>query len=50
MQFLHNIYCIFCHCFLITISISSVFLYFNWQLKSDTSITNFNTGTETVIY
>ena len=36
--------------FLIIIGIASVFIYFYWYLKSDTNITNINTGTETVIY
>ena len=36
--------------FLIIISISSVFIYFHWYLKSDTNITNINPGTETIIY
>ena len=35
---------------LIIIGITSVFIYFYWYLKRDTSITNINTGTETVIY
>ena len=32
---------------LIIIGITSVFIYFYWYLKRDTSITNINTGTET---
>ena len=36
--------------FLIIIGISSAFIYFHWYLKSDTNITNINSGTETVIY
>ena len=36
--------------FLITISISSAFIYFHWYLKSDASITNLNAGNETVKY
>ena len=35
---------------LIIIGITSVFIYFYWYFKRDTSITNINTGTETVIY
>ena len=35
---------------LIIIGIASVFIYFYWYLKSDTNITNINTGTETLIY
>ena len=36
--------------FIISISISSVFIYFNWYLKSDTNICNINCGTKRVIY
>ena len=36
--------------FLIIIGISGAFIYFHWYLKSDTNITNINSGTETVIY
>ena len=35
---------------MISVSISRVLIYFRWYLKSDTSITNINPGTETVIY
>ena len=37
--------------FIISISISSVFIYFHWYLKKDnTIITNINANTETVVY
>ena len=37
--------------FILSISISSVFIYFNWFLtKSNTGVTNINPSTETVIY
>ena len=36
--------------FLIIIGISSVSIHFHWYLKSDTSVTNINPGTEAVIY
>ena len=35
---------------IISISISSVFIYFRWYLKSATNITNINPETETTIY
>ena len=37
--------------FILSISISSAFIYFHWCLKkSNTGVTNFNPSTETVIY
>ena len=36
--------------FRISISISSVFIYFYWYLKRDTDVVNINPGTEAVIY
>ena len=37
--------------FIISISISSIFIYFHWYLrKSNTGVTNINPSTETVIY
>ena len=36
--------------FIISISITSFFIDFHWQLKSDTNITSINSRTETVIY
>ena len=37
--------------FILSISISSIFIYFHWYLKkSNTSVTNINPSTETVIY
>ena len=36
--------------FLIIIGIYSAFIYFYWNLKRDTDITNINPGTETVFY
>ena len=33
-----------------SLTISNVFVYFYWHLKSDISITNINPGTETTIY
>ena len=51
MQFLYNRYiALFVIAFLKIIDISSVFIYFNWHLKSHTNVTNINPGTETVIY
>ena len=37
--------------FIISISISSLFIYFHWYLKKiNTGVVNINPGTETVIY
>ena len=36
--------------FMISVSISSVFIYFYWYLKSNTNITNIDYSTETTIY
>ena len=36
--------------FLRIINVSSAIIYFYWYLKSDTSITNINPGTDAVIY
>ena len=36
--------------FIISISISSVFIYFHWYLKRDNTHVKFNTNTQTTIY
>ena len=37
--------------FILSISVSSIFVYFHWYLKKiNTSVTNINPSTETVIY
>ena len=36
--------------FIISTSISSVFIYFHWYLKKDNTIINTSVNTETVIY
>ena len=50
MKFLYNIHSIICHILIISISISSAFIYSHWYLERSDFNAIINTNTEAVIY